>query len=370
MVAATSVFHFTSGTRAARLPSAQPNAISKRSESSKGSSTCVSGSPKRQLYSRSMGPSLVSINPPYSTPTYLLSSFASASTVRCNTSSTSRRSRGVRHGAGAYAPIPPVFGPLSPSSARLWSCAGTIIDIVLPSAKAMQLHSSPSSNCSMTTSSPADPKAPSNITDLTASSASSRDSGIRTPFPAARPLALTTHSRPAAYSALTYSRAASYSPFWKFRNAAVGRLYFVKRSFENALEASSSAARLLGPKHCMPFAAHASASPAHKGASGPTNTNATFFSVARATKPCTSVSPTATFVMSGSSDVPPFPGAQKTCPTFGDSRSFTAIACSRPPPPTTSTFAAPSLVAITLLRDMSGTKQGWTADPFLGAKTA
>ena len=28
---------------------------------------------------------------------------------------------GVTNGAGAYAPIPPVLGPLSPSNARLWS---------------------------------------------------------------------------------------------------------------------------------------------------------------------------------------------------------------------------------------------------------
>ena len=38
--------------------------------------------------------------------------------------------------------------------------------------------------------------------------------------------------------------------------------------------------------------------------------------------------------------VPPLPGAQKTCRTLGDSRSFTAMACSRPPPPTTRTSMA------------------------------
>ncbi len=29
----------------------------------------------------------------------------------------------VTTGGGEYAPIPPVFGPRSPSKARLWSCA-------------------------------------------------------------------------------------------------------------------------------------------------------------------------------------------------------------------------------------------------------
>ncbi len=38
--------------------------------------------------------------------------------------------------------------------------------------------------------------------------------------------------------------------------------------------------------------------------------------------------------------VPPLPGAQKTCRTLGDSLNFTAMACSRPPPPTTKTSMA------------------------------
>jgi len=40
--------------------------------------------------------------------------------------------------------------------------------------------------------------------------------------------------------------------------------------------------------------------------------------------------------------VPPFPGTQKTCLIRVDSSSFFAIACSRPPFPTTKTFTASS----------------------------
>lgn len=38
-------------------------------------------------------------------------------------------------GAGEYAPIPPVFGPRSPSINRLWSCAGGMGATVTPSVK-------------------------------------------------------------------------------------------------------------------------------------------------------------------------------------------------------------------------------------------
>mmetsp|Transcript_36435 Transcript_36435/g.96926 ORF Transcript_36435/g.96926 Transcript_36435/m.96926 type:complete len:222 (+) Transcript_36435:1482-2147(+) len=201
----------------------------------------------------------------------------------------------------------------------------------------MQLTSSPTSSCSMTTSSPADPKALSSITAFRSRSASSKDSGMSTPLPAASPLAFTTTSREAAYSPLTYATAASYSPCLKFRNAAVGRPYFSKSCLEKALDASSSAAAFDGPKQRMPAPAHASTRPSTRGISGPTNTSDTPFSVAKRTRPGMSLSFIATFVMSRSDAVPPLPGAQNTWLTRGDSRSFTAMACSRPPLPTKST---------------------------------
>ena len=47
----------------ASVPSVQAVMIFSRSLSSRGSTTCVSGSPKRQLYSMTLGPSGVSIRP-------------------------------------------------------------------------------------------------------------------------------------------------------------------------------------------------------------------------------------------------------------------------------------------------------------------
>ena len=56
-------------------------------------------------------------------------------------SSTVRRiSSGVINGAGEYAPMPPVFGPVSPSNARLWSCAVSSITNLSPSEMAKTLE--------------------------------------------------------------------------------------------------------------------------------------------------------------------------------------------------------------------------------------
>ena len=54
-----------------------------RSLASNGISTWVSGSPKRQLYSSTAGPSFVIMNPAYSTPWYGQPSAAMAATVAC-----------------------------------------------------------------------------------------------------------------------------------------------------------------------------------------------------------------------------------------------------------------------------------------------
>lgn len=56
--------------------------------------------------------------------------------------------------------MPPVLGPLSPSSARLWSCEVAMGRTVLPSVKAKSEHSGPVSISSMTTVLPASPKVP------------------------------------------------------------------------------------------------------------------------------------------------------------------------------------------------------------------
>ncbi len=87
--------------------------------------------------------------------------------------------------------MPPVLGPRSPSSRRLWSCEVASGNTCVPSTIAMKLASSPSRNSSTTTTSPALPKRPANMSCavVTASSAVAQ---ITTPLPAARPSAFTT----------------------------------------------------------------------------------------------------------------------------------------------------------------------------------
>ena len=87
--------------------------------------------------------------------------------------------------------MPPVFGPRSPSNARLWSWAVPISSACVPSQSANRLASSPARNSSITSVSPAWPKAPAKA-ERTASSASSAVAATTTPFPAASPSAFTT----------------------------------------------------------------------------------------------------------------------------------------------------------------------------------
>ena len=58
----------------ARAPLVTACITVRRSLSSRGSTTCVSGSPKRQLYSMTLGPSLVIISPKYRHPLNVLPS--------------------------------------------------------------------------------------------------------------------------------------------------------------------------------------------------------------------------------------------------------------------------------------------------------
>ena len=56
--------------------------------------------------------------------------------------------------------MPPVLGPLSPSRARLWSCAVARGTSVVPSVSARSEHSGPSRVSSTITVAPASPKRP------------------------------------------------------------------------------------------------------------------------------------------------------------------------------------------------------------------
>ena len=87
--------------------------------------------------------------------------------------------------------MPPVLGPCSPSTTRLWSCAAASGSACSPSTRAKKLASSPTRNSSMTTSAPAAPNAPAKQASM-AAVAASRVSAMTTPLPAARPSALTT----------------------------------------------------------------------------------------------------------------------------------------------------------------------------------
>ena len=92
--------------------------------------------------------------------------------------------------------MPPVFGPRSPSRARLWSCEGASGSTVVPSVSAMKETSSPSRNSSTTTRLPASPSRRARMSSSTASSASATVGQMKTPFPLARPSAFTTTGAP------------------------------------------------------------------------------------------------------------------------------------------------------------------------------
>src|SRR5574344_3150608 len=108
-------------------------------------------------------------------------------------------------------------------------------------------------------------------------------------------------------------------------------------ALEKALELSSCAAALVGPKIFRPWARNSSTTPAAKGASGPTTVSPTFSACAHSRNATTSE--IAKFSsLPPASAVPPLPGATNTLVALGDCASFHASACSRPPPPITSIF--------------------------------
>ena len=147
---------------------------------------------------------------------------------------------------GAYAPMPPVFGPSSPSKARLKSCAETSGSAWRPSQIAKSETSGPSRSSSTTTSPPAP------CSSRIASSTSTCVRQTKTPLPAARPSAFTTHGGRAIGS-----------------RAAAGTPAAAMTSFANAFEPSIRAAAALGPKTRKPNRRRASARPSTSGSSGP-----------------------------------------------------------------------------------------------------
>ena len=91
-------------------------------------------------------------------------------------------------GLGANAPIPPVFGPLSSSKMRLWSCAVPMNTARRPSHKTKNDTSGPTRHSSITSRAPAAPNRPSVIASRTAVSAAARSGGNHDPFSRRQPV--------------------------------------------------------------------------------------------------------------------------------------------------------------------------------------
>ncbi len=216
-------------------------------------------------------------------------------------------------GTGEYAPMPPVFGPTSPSPSRLKSCAAPSGTTRRPSESANSETSGPSSSSSMTTPWPS---------ASTAGSAASSSSAVRhtnTPLPAARPSDLTTHG----------TRATA-------RVSAVGTPAARSTSLANAFDPSIRAASALGPNTAIPLWRRTSATPATSGTSGPMTTRSTSRVSASASRP--SPSSARTGWQWPRAAMPGLPGAAWSSVSRVLCASRQASACSRAPEPTTSTF--------------------------------
>src|SRR5690606_7313351 len=106
-------------------------------------------------------------------------------------------------------------------------------------------------------------------------------------------------------------------------------------SLAKLLDDSMRAAAAVGPAAAMPSAFSLSTRPRASGFSGHTTTRSAPTSRAAATCPSTSVA--ATGRQRATSSMPALPGAAYSAPTPSLCASFHTMACSRPPPPTTST---------------------------------
>src|SRR5215207_3483059 len=223
--------------------------------------------------------------------------------------------------------MPPVFGPPSPSSRRLWSCAGTRGSTVVPSVTANSDTSGPSRYSSTSTAPPA------SSTRRPCATAAARSSVTRTPLPAASPSSFTTYGAPTSSSTVSSSAG---PPTGQAR--AVGTLAASMTCLAKDLLPSSCAASWDGPKQGMPASRTASAAPWTSGTSGPTTTRSAPHPVATDATATGSAASTA----SGSAiaRVPALPGAQASAVTVGSEDRATHRACSRAPEPITSTRTA------------------------------
>ena len=246
----------------------------------------------------------------------------------------------VTSSTGQIAPIPPVFGPFAPSRSLLWSRAlmkGTMHDFpaavssgFTDTAPRIEI-STPRIYSSMTSLRPASPTSWPSISSSTALSASSMLRATTTPFPAARPSALRTIGAPCSF---TYARAASLSV--NVLLSAQATPYLCMKFFAKSLLPSSCAGSFFVPTVGIPSDQNLSARPAQRGSSGPTTQRSHPFSFAILIKSSWDLPSTLRHLFSKA--VPPLPGVQITSSTELLCASFQAMACSRPPFPTTITF--------------------------------
>ena len=182
--------------------------------------------------------------------------------------------------------MPPVFGPVSPSPTRLWSCAAPSSSASRPVAQREQRDSPRRPGIPRSPPlAPASPNARASIIASIAASASASVAATTTPLPAARPSAFTTIGAPRRR---TNSRAASASSNRSQR--AVGMPAASQTSLANVLLPSSRAAAggRAAAGDARPPPSHRRC-PATSGASGPGTTRSTALSRAKATSAAISI---------------------------------------------------------------------------------
>ena len=187
-------------------------------------------------------------------------------------------------------------------------------------------------NSSITTVLPDSPKtALSPSISSTASFASLSVMQTMAPLPAARPDAFTTIG--AGCSARNFLAEARSV---KVSKAAVGTLYFFMISLLKALEPSSAAAAAVGPKARRPRRRNSSTTPATSGISGPMTARSICSATARSAMAPGSATSTGTHLPRFA--MPGLPGAHTRVSHMVDFLTARAMACSRPPLPTTRMF--------------------------------
>src|SRR5690625_1834960 len=143
MTTASAVRSSHSGCTESGRPSRVFSIMSTRSERSLNMMGWASGSPTRALNSSTLGPWAVSMTPAYKTPVKgnpsLLSTARVGSMILPTISSYIFSSTA---GVGDNAPMPPVLGPLSPASRRLWSWLEAMGRYFVPLATTLKLASS------------------------------------------------------------------------------------------------------------------------------------------------------------------------------------------------------------------------------------